>query len=90
MADIQDFGSSEALFASIKEQADDIERAQIPRTELVQIHGNDGKVKLVAVGLVLRLVGGGFRALHPRDAELVLNDGLLNRLRIPIEFLKEE
>jgi hypothetical protein len=88
MAEFQDHGSSEALLASIKDQADDIERAVIPRTEKVSIQGNDGKVIVTEAGIVLHLVGGGFRVLHPKDAELILNDGLLNRLRIPIEFMK--
>ena len=45
---------------------------------------------LPEVGMVLHLVDNAIRVIHYADAEILLNDGILNRMRIPIEFYRRE
>lgn len=85
MGEIRDFGSSEALLAHIKEKSDDIEKAVIP-TSPVQITTPGEPDRFMRVGMLLHLVGRQPALISREDAEVVLNDGILNRMRIKIEI----
>lgn len=80
---------NENLLRYIEERQDDIEKAVIPQTPNVTVVTPHGKrLELPDVGLVLQLTGQALRAIHYVDAEILLNDGILNRMNIPIEFYR--
>jgi hypothetical protein len=84
----RDFGSSEALLAYIKELSDDIERV------IILPPGAGIRVKGQLVGsiqefqMMLCLVGDQRQVIGQLDAELLLNDGILSRMKLRIEFMK--
>ena len=81
-----DFGSSDALLAYIKNISDDIEKAVIPQTPEIFLTDGQRTIGHYPVGMVLYMVNTHMKFLHYKDAEILLNDGLLNRLRIRIEL----
>jgi hypothetical protein len=85
--EIKQFASSDALLRDIQERSEDIEKVVIPRCKFITITENDIPCYDAQVGMVLHLVSGQTDMLTPVDALIVLNDGILNRMRIPIEFL---
>ena len=84
----QDFGDSATLLAYIKERSDDLEKAVIPQMQFVTLTGKDGIVANIETGMILHLSDGHNKLLTPTDAEIVLNDGILNRMRIRIELFR--
>ncbi len=86
---LKHFGSSEALLRDIQERSEDIEKAVIPRCKVITITRNGQPRYDVEIGIVLHLLSGETDMLVPTDALIVLNDGILNRMKIPIEFLTE-
>ena len=81
-----DLGSSDALLAYIKSISDDIEKAVIPQTPEIFLTDGQQTIGHYPVGMVLYMVNSHMKFLHHKDAEILLNDGLLNRLRIKIEL----
>ena len=86
----RDFGSTENVVRYIQERSDDIERAEIPQVPTIWWVMPDGERLEIEAGLVLRLSSGRMQVLHPQDAMAVLNDGILTRMRIPIELTRPE
>jgi len=82
------FGSSEKLLTYVKERSDDIERVVIPLSPkwLGDKLGNP-IAPLPSFGMALHMIDGSKKVLTREDAEILLNDGLLNRLRIRIELI---
>ena len=75
-------GNTEALVRLIQEQSDDIEKVVIPQYPFVVLEGEQ-----VEAGLIIHLVSGRLRIIpNKTDAEAVLNDGILNRMKIHIEL----
>jgi hypothetical protein len=85
MSDFTDFGSSEAVLKHIQERSDDIERAVIPQGD-VSITNPNTSTRRMNPGMVIYMIGGKKALLAREDAELVLNDGILHRMRIKIEI----
>lgn len=83
---VQHFGSNEELVKYLKARCDDIEKAVIIAPGLVQADGRVGH--LDDFQMVLHMVNGGGLRIGRNAAEMLLNDGLLNRLNIRIEFGK--
>lgn len=85
-----DFGSTENAIRYIKEKSDDIQKAIIPQSKETNIY-TAGKLHMTYrhVGLVLLMMTGHQHVMGRKDAEAVLNDGILARMRIPIEFGRE-
>ena len=83
------FGSSDKLLAYIKEKSDDLERVEI----LPPGAGIRYKGQLVGTTqefqMMLCLIGDQRKVIGQRDAELLLNDGILSRMNIRIEFMKQ-
>ena len=80
------FASSEELLAFIKEKSDDIDRVVIPQMSELQISYRGMPVtKTDKVGMILHMIDH-MSVLVPSDAEMVLNDGILNRMNIKIEL----
>ena len=87
-ARLYDFGDSDGVLAYIKERSDDIEKAVIPQMRSIDLVGKDGVVANIEAGLILHLCDGHKQFVTPVDAEIVLNDGILNRMRIRIELFR--
>lgn len=86
MASMEDYGSVEGAMAAIKSQADDIDRFAIPGWHEIQVSGK----KLADVGAIIYFCSGDKIAIHRETAELILNDGILNRLNVKIELATVE
>lgn len=87
----EDFGSSSALLKEIQERSDDIEKAVIlPPGYSLSRDGKQTSKPFPTFLLMLFFVNGDRKIMHGDDGEMVLNDGILNRMRIRIEFAKGE
>ena len=79
-------GGTEGLLQYIRERTDDIEKAVIPQHLSVVFHPGEEEVE---AALVLHLISGETLIVQEKaDAEAVLNDGILNRMKIRIELLR--
>jgi hypothetical protein len=88
MADTFDYGSSDALIRHIKERADDIDAIWIVFDNAVKIRRLDGtSTTKKNVAGVVRYCDGSTSMIHAVDAELMLNDEGVRRLRIPFRLL---
>jgi hypothetical protein len=87
---IEQFGDSEELLAFLKEKSDDIEKAVIPQNPTLVIVDKQTRTALmeIEVGMVLHMSNGHCKYIGPHDAEILLNDGILNRMRIRIELYR--
>lgn len=79
------FDSSEALLRYLREKSDDVDRLTIAVPEGIQFSAPNGD-KLIRrnAAAVLALCSGTQLVLHRDDLEKLLNDGLLNRMKIPV------
>jgi len=76
-------GTAETL-QYIKEKSDDIEKVVIPQSQFIIFPKTGERIE---ASLVLHLIGGALKIVpNKRDAEAVLNDGILNRMKIKIEL----
>ncbi len=79
-------GGTKGLLNYIRERSDDIEKAVIPQHLSVVFQPSGERVE---AGLVLHLMSGEVLIVNQKgDAETVLNDGILNRMKIRIELLR--
>jgi hypothetical protein len=84
----RDFGSSENLLVFIKEKSEDIEKAVIPQFLGLTIKKAGTPIGNYEVGMILHMIDGTRKLLTPEDAEIVLNDGILARMKIRIELFR--
>ena len=85
----ENFGSPEKLLAYIKEKSDDIDKALIFGPGAVLIASNGKRTwKSPEFGMMFAFVNGEQKMMGSDDAEMVLNEGILTRMKIKIEFLK--
>ena len=85
------FQTSSAALGFIRERADDIELAAIPRgmsLDLPSPH-EPGESVAVEAGMALRFLNGSYQVLSIEMADAILADGILSRLRIPLCFFQE-
>ena len=84
----ENFGSTELLIAFIKEKTDDLEKVVIlpPGARL----RNKGETVYVEpdFSMMLYFIDGNRKQIFRHDTEILLNDGILSRMKIKIEFLK--
>lgn len=81
------FPTTEALIREIQELSDDIESVTIPVAEGILVAGPDGKGTLMPkAGAMIRLSNGRSEVISREDAEALLNDGILQRMRLPIRL----
>jgi hypothetical protein len=87
---IEQFRDSKELLAFLKEKSDDIEKAVIPQNPTLVIVDKEQRTPImeIAVGMVLHMANGHCKYIGPHDAEILLNDGILNRMRIRIELYR--
>jgi len=86
--DPEHLGNSEAVLRFVQERSDDIVRAVIPMSSYVieMENGIPTGQQIADVGMILVMIGGDKSLLMRQDAEIVLNDGILNRMKIVIEL----
>jgi len=79
-------GGTEGLLKYIQERTDDIEKAVIPQHLTIVFQPGNEQVQ---AAMVLHLISGETLIVRDKeDAEAVLNDGILNRMKIRIELLR--
>jgi hypothetical protein len=84
-----DYGSSERFLKEIQERSDDIEKIVLLPPGLIGTAGVRVDPPTEGISLLIRFLDGtGQRAIHPDDVEIILNDGILNRMRIKIEVFR--
>ena len=82
----RDFGGAEALVRYVQERSGELERVVIPTSPSVLHHRGEPVANMSTAGMLLCYAGGGRELLSKADAEALLNDGVLNRMRIRIEL----
>ena len=78
------FPNPDRLLDHIREKSDDIEKVGIPRFHQMTLGG----LVYNNPGMIFFMIGGVKSVIGLQDAERVLNDGILNRMKIKIEFLE--
>lgn len=77
-------GGTPELLKYIQERSDDIEKVVIPQHPFIAFPATGEQVE---AGLVIHLIGGDLKIIPNRqDAEAILNDGILHRMKIRIEL----
>jgi hypothetical protein len=77
------FKSAEEMLRFLKEHVDDIENVVIPVQEAVEVRGPQGERRVTnGVGAWIKLCGGNSMMISRDDAAMLINDGVLQRLRI--------
>lgn len=75
----------------MKARADDIASVGIPVSGPVSVlHRGQTLGPFQGMGMIVFMVSGDIHLLRPSRAELILNDGFLNRMRIKISLLVAE
>ena len=85
-AEFNDFGSTEALVKDIQERSDDITKVVLLRKKNALTRNGASFLDLSNTGMILHFVGGKARLVTIQDAQAILNDGILNRMKIRIEI----
>jgi hypothetical protein len=84
------FATSEELLQLLKEKSAAIRTVRIPRTTHMKFtKQGERPIVMKDVGVVLKMIDGSTRMLHIDDAEKLLNDGILNEMHVPINFMRE-
>lgn len=83
---VHDFGDSQRVLAFIQERSKELEHVVIPQLPSLTLTNDGVHYTNVEVGMVLEFMGGDREFITPRDAEVVLNDGVLNRLKVEIRL----
>ena len=90
MPEFENHGSSEELIRHIRDRRDDIDCVRVPLCGWFKITSPDGSEQVHKdIGAVIQFCNGSFSAIHYVDAEILLNDGILHNLRIPIRLVPE-
>lgn len=76
------------LLRYVQERSDDLEKVVIPQFHPFHLVDPTGKTVAIweGVGMVLYFALGGRKVLNREDAERVLNDGILHRMKVRIEL----
>src|SRR5437763_14881877 len=77
------FATSEELLQYLKDRVDDIDSVVIPVQEQVQVMDAQGRPKHIAKGMGawIKLCDGRSVMISRDDAAMLINDGVLQRLR---------
>lgn len=85
------FDKDEEALHFLKARADDIASVAIPVSGPVSVlHRGQTLGPFHGMGMIVFMVSGDIHLLRPSRAELILNDGFLNRMRIKISLLVTE
>lgn len=85
------FDSDEDALRFLKARADDILQVAIPISGPLEVR-HQGKIigPIHGIGMIVFMVSGDIHLFRPPRAELILNDGFLNRMRIKIALLEAQ
>jgi len=87
MPDTNRFETPEELIAHIKERVDDIDSVSINMSNAVLRTNTDGtKTEVHDVAMIINYCNGRPGMIHRDAAEILLNDGVLINLRIPVHL----
>lgn len=82
------FPSVEALLRELQERSDDFESVTIQVANGIHIVGPEGQKHFCRdAGAFIRMCDGSSRIIHREDMETLLNDGVLQRMKIPVVLL---
>lgn len=76
------FSSSEELMKYLRERVDDIDSVVIPVQEEVQVTGPGWSERWRNIGAIIKMCDGTKRGISRDDAATLINDGVLQRMRI--------
>lgn len=83
------FEDDEECLQFLKSRADDIAEVAIPVGGPVSVlHNGQTLGPYHGIGMIVFMVSGDIHLLRPTRAELALNDGFLNRMRVKIRLLE--
>jgi len=83
------FENDEDCLQFLKSRADDIAEVAIPVGGPVTVlHKEKTLGPYHGIGMIVFMVSGDIHLLRPTRAEITLNDGFLNRMRIKIRLLE--
>lgn len=86
----EQFATTDQLIEQIKAKSAAIAEVLVPRTSHLKFTKHGEKPRVTQdVGAILRMIDGTTRLLHIDDAEVLLNDGVLNQMNIPIHFMRD-
>jgi hypothetical protein len=84
---IHDFGGSAELLRHFQEKSEDIEKAVIPQVSPLGLsYMNQHVSNVPGVGMILYMIDGDRQMISREDAEILLNDGILSRMKVRIEL----
>lgn len=87
LEDSKRFNTPEELLKHLKELSDDFEKVQIMVPDYSPIVDRDGnKILMKSQCCIITLCGGQRFTIHTEDIQMLLNDGLFTRMKIPIEL----
>lgn len=89
MPDFRDFGSSEKLLAYLKERSDDLEKVVICPPGAALSYAGRPVYIFPEFSMMFYFVNEGRLLIKQTDTEIVLNDGILNRMKIKIELMRK-
>ena len=85
------FSTSAELLKRLQERSDDFEGVTIMVTNDMPLTGPEGQRRLAKdCCSIIKLCNGESLLIHREELETLLNDGVLQRLRIPISLLPRE
>jgi hypothetical protein len=83
------FVTDEHALSYLKDRVDDIAQVAIPVGGPVTVlHKGQSLGPYYGIGMIVFMVSGDIHLFQPSRAELILNDGFLNRMRIKISLLE--
>jgi len=87
----EQFSTSDQLLKRLQERSDDFEGVTIMVANDMPISGPDKQRKLaIDCCCMIKLCNGGSLLIHRDELETLLNDGILQRMKIPISLLPLE
>ncbi len=81
-----EFENDEKLLQHLREHSDSYDKLQFYLSENVVLTAQGRTVQTKELGGVLIRCDGGMTAISRKALELLLNDGICNRMNIPIEI----
>ncbi|MBA4032390.1 MAG: hypothetical protein C0478_16080 [Planctomyces sp.] len=87
----EQFGSSSELLKRLQERADDLDQLSIMVVNDLPMVGPKGQGLLAKNSCgVLKTCSGESIVINRNDLEILLNDGILQRMKIPISLVPRE
>lgn len=86
----EEFTTSEQLLRRLQERSDDFEHITVMVVNDIPIKGPQGQGRLVKnCCALIKLCNGESLVIHRDEFEVLLNEGILQRLKIPLKLLPQ-